>query len=190
MAISKFYIGGALSLVILDIFTWSLLTAGYILSKRSKVTIGSLHWGSASMPSTGNAILGIKRKATRPSTAASPIQSPSSTFFHGASLHSPLTPFSLGNRNSEFADHRILLVLIYILIAIERIRFRHGRRNSRQDDSIALFTLEHRGQFQLHLNQEAEKGSSQRLSLPDLGGEINWPFKNDITVQGRRQRYI
>jgi hypothetical protein len=102
----------------------------------------------------------------------------------------PLTPFSLGTRNSEFADHRILLVLIYILIAIERIRFRHGRRNSRQDDSIALFTLEHRGQFQLHLNQEAEKGSSQRLSLPDLGGEINWPFKNDITVQGRRQRYI
>lgn len=97
---------------------------------------------------------------------------------------------SLISRYSECADNRILLVVIYILISIERIRFRHGRRNSRQDDSIALFTLEHRGQFQLHLSQEAEKGSSQRLSLPDLGGDINWPFKNDVTVQGRRQRYI
>lgn len=91
------------------------------------------------------------------------------------------------------ADNRVLLVLIYIIIAVERIRSRRGRRRSRQEDSIALFTLEHRGHSQMRLHTipeetEGEKGV-ERLSMPDLGGGINWPFKNEGTVQGRSQRY-
>jgi len=82
-------------------------------------------------------------------------------------------------------------VLIYIVIAVERIRSHHARRRSRQEDSIALFTLEHRGSLsQRSLGEEAEKGFNRRLSMPDLGGGINWPFKADGSPQmGRVQRY-
>jgi hypothetical protein len=86
------------------------------------------------------------------------------------------------------ANNRVLIVLIYIIIAVERVRSRHGRRRSRQEDSIALFTLEHRGQSQMYLRSDPDSGFKERLKMPDLGGGINWPFKNDITVQGRPQR--
>jgi hypothetical protein len=86
---------------------------------------------------------------------------------------------------------RVLLVLIYIIIAVERIRSHHARRRSRQEDSIALFTFEHRGSLsQRSLGEEAEKGFNRRLSMPDLGGGINWPFKTEGSPQmGRVQRY-
>jgi hypothetical protein len=87
------------------------------------------------------------------------------------------------------ANNRVLLVLIYIIIAVERVRSRHGRRRSRQEDSIALFTLEHRGQSQMYL-RDPDSAFKERLKMPDLGGGINWPFKNDITVQGRPQRPV